>query len=167
MNGAGVIYFIQTGREGPIKIGWASSPEHAGRRLTALQIGSAARLVLIGLRAGSTADEAALHERFAEDRIGGEWFWPSAALLEEVGVGLDWPREWEEVLHQWAKDEGRSPAAVLLDAFMHYLGHPEEDWGLLRSGSEEAMEHWADVHEARAARGGQPQMRKPAGRHSA
>lgn len=138
------MYFIRAGREGPVKIGWASSQANAGKRLSALQTGSPTRLILVGLRPGSQADEKALHERFRQHRIGGEWFWPHSELLQEIGVGLDWPDEWEEVLTNRARAEDRSRAEILLEAFWLYLGYEEEELPLLRDDSDESLECLVD-----------------------
>lgn len=132
----GTIYFIRAGREGPIKIGWTASPRSVGRRLSTLQIGCPDRLALVGLRPGSKADEAALHKQFAECRIGGEWFWASHALLREVGVNLDWPEDWEEVLTNRASYEDRTRADILLEAFLLHIGYTKEELPFLKEGSD-------------------------------
>lgn len=77
------LYFVQSGSDGPIKIGWTRSPLQV--RLCNLQEGNPVTLHLRATRPGGPTEERRLHERFAADRIRGEWFRPSAALLAEIG----------------------------------------------------------------------------------
>lgn len=81
------VYFIRAAASGLIKIGVAGSP---ASRLKALQTASPVDLTLIATIPGvGQADESRLHELFAEERVRGEWFQPSARLLayvEENGV---------------------------------------------------------------------------------
>lgn len=74
------VYFIQAvGRpDDPIKIGYSDNVE---ARLRAHQGSSPYPLQVLGvLRGASTAVETRLHQRFAEHRIGGEWFAPTELL---------------------------------------------------------------------------------------
>lgn len=75
------VYFIRAGEDGPIKIGIAFNPY---LRLDELQTGNPYRLRLIGARPGGLADERGLHRTFAADRLEGEWFKPTEALLALV-----------------------------------------------------------------------------------
>jgi hypothetical protein len=69
----GLIYFIQAGRTGDIKIGWTKTD--AGKRLKELQTGNSKRLRVLGFIPESDRDdEKALHKRFREFRQSGEWF---------------------------------------------------------------------------------------------
>lgn len=80
------VYAIQQGDDGPIKIGIASKP---WERLATLQTASPYRLRGLAAWPGSAAEEAALHEVFAADRLEGEWFKPSPeliALVEWLGM---------------------------------------------------------------------------------
>lgn len=74
-----VVYFIQAGQHGPIKIGVASNVR---KRLAALQTGHHTSLRIIGTVPGDAALERELHQRFAAHRIRGEWF--KAACATEV-----------------------------------------------------------------------------------
>lgn len=65
------VYFIQSGENGAVKIGYAVDPE---RRLKLLQIGTPASLRIIRTIEGDRLTESAAHKRFAEHRITGEWF---------------------------------------------------------------------------------------------
>lgn len=80
-RGASVVYFIRSGDEGPIKIGWSKS---GVLRLWALQVGNPEQLHVIARMPGTIDDEAALHERFRHLHIRGEWFAPGQALLSFV-----------------------------------------------------------------------------------
>lgn len=72
------VYFIQAGEDGPVKIGVAAEPF---KRLAELQTGNPARLRVVAIIEGDTGIEKALHERFAEHRLEGEWFKPTHVLL--------------------------------------------------------------------------------------
>jgi hypothetical protein len=77
----GVVYFIQAGSSGPIKIGKANK---LGGRVRGLQTANAEDLRLLGSVPGGLPKEAELHERFAPLRIRGEWFRPESELLSYV-----------------------------------------------------------------------------------
>lgn len=72
------VYFIQRGEDGPIKIG--VSVDVAGR-LRTLRAASQEPLVLLGTLPGGAGLEQALHDRFRDQRVRGEWFRPSPELL--------------------------------------------------------------------------------------
>src|SRR4051812_12804539 len=73
------VYFIQQGWSGPVKIGVARSPQ---RRMAELQTASPYVLRLLGVVPhGGTPLEGELHQRHAVDRLYGEWFQPTAAVL--------------------------------------------------------------------------------------
>jgi hypothetical protein len=80
------VYFIFAPRLGLIKIGVATSAPH---RLKKLQCGTGERLCLLATVPGDHELEAELHRRFAGDRVRGEWFLPSGALLAEAGLSPD------------------------------------------------------------------------------
>ncbi|WP_175556339.1 GIY-YIG nuclease family protein [Methylobacterium sp. yr668] len=76
----GSIYAIGYGDK--VKIGWAvSSPLE---RLAALQIRCPEDLTLFGSCPGSISEERALHRKFAQHRIRGEWFWMRDEVAEWV-----------------------------------------------------------------------------------
>lgn len=78
------VYFVQGVDGGPIKIGWASKHPDEGR-LMALQTGSPVVLRLLGWIRGATYRlENHLHEEFKADRLHGEWFAQSDALLDII-----------------------------------------------------------------------------------
>ena len=68
-QGGPFVYFAE--RDGRIKIGFSTAP---GQRAHSLHSD------LLAFMPGDLATERAMHHRFAEDRIAGEWFRPSPAL---------------------------------------------------------------------------------------
>lgn len=88
-----VVYFVQVGRNGPVKIGHAG---HIGKRLQSLQCGNQELLVVLATIKGGKPEERAYHAALAADRIRGEWFRPTEAVLAfaadaKRGVGLRLP----------------------------------------------------------------------------
>lgn len=79
-----MIYFIQVGEAGPIKIGFIEGVTMAQveQRLAFLQTGNAEQLILRGTMPGDLYEERQLHERFADGRLRGEWFHPSTPGLQ-------------------------------------------------------------------------------------
>lgn len=65
------IYFLQSGSDGPVKIGLSSRP---GRRAPELQTGNPRELLLRHVVPGDRSVEKQLHNRFEPARIRGEWF---------------------------------------------------------------------------------------------
>lgn len=78
---AGVVYFFQKGRRQVIKIGY--SGDHEERRQN-LQVATPDRLRLIATIPGTRAVEAALHKRFREHKITGDWYRLEGTLAEYV-----------------------------------------------------------------------------------
>lgn len=76
-----LVYFIQAGHDGPIKIGRSRSPL---TRLQELQTGNAMQLRYCGAVEGGAALEQALHEHFASIRLTGEWFTPTPELVDYI-----------------------------------------------------------------------------------
>lgn len=76
-----VVYFVQAGTDGPIKIGTATD---LLKRVSALQTGNAATLHILGFIPGGPYEESAMHDRFSHLRIRGEWFQSSPELLDFV-----------------------------------------------------------------------------------
>jgi hypothetical protein len=76
----GYTYFIQVGDDGPIKIGQTSSPEARIRAIDAFNPSKLNVLLVIKCR----GHERALHVRFAQHRLKGEWFAPAPEILAVI-----------------------------------------------------------------------------------
>lgn len=77
-----LLYFIQAGEGGPVKIGATRNVE---ARLRDMQTGNAHDLIVLGAIAGvSSRDEKRVHARFEEHHIRGEWFRPHPELLQFI-----------------------------------------------------------------------------------
>jgi hypothetical protein len=81
-----LIYFIQAGKAGPIKIGISKDPR---RRLRALQVPNAKTLSLLGCMEGDLDTEREIHSTFRYSRIRGEWFSPSPELMKFIDHECD------------------------------------------------------------------------------
>lgn len=77
-TGETFVYFVQSGDDGAIKIGWSSDPDN---RISDLQTGNPVVLRLLCCLIGGASIERALHERFANHRLQGEWFAPHEDIL--------------------------------------------------------------------------------------
>lgn len=75
-HGAGDVYFIRCNDR--VKIGYAKNVE---ARLADLQVGSPYDLEILGTVSGGHEEEGRLHTLFYQDRIRGEWFRLSDAIL--------------------------------------------------------------------------------------
>lgn len=110
-----MIYFIQAGPGGPIKIGFTKYAVEG--RMAALQTGNPVALKLLGTREGTVEDEADLHERFDFCRLRGEWFYPTEDLLEFIVEGPWWRPKVPQIHRQAirilkAHDSGRTTEEV-------------------------------------------------------
>ena len=74
-----MIYFIQCGHDGPIKIGHTNSD--LGGRLSMLQVGCPWPLRVIGTMPGTMIEEAQLQRSFGHLHMRGEWYHPASQLL--------------------------------------------------------------------------------------
>lgn len=109
-----MIYAIQRGLDGPIKIGLAKDPS---KRLGDLQVGCPDQLVLLAVGDLPNAAEKAFHRRLDAHHVRGEWFMPTdevMAVVREIGrlpefVGPERPN---------AAPSPRQSAADLLAEFM-------------------------------------------------
>lgn len=73
-----MVYFIQSGRNGPIKIGY--SENNVKGRLSDLQTASPNQLFLLGAMMGDVKDEVEIQEEFEDLHIRGEWYKPDKKL---------------------------------------------------------------------------------------
>jgi len=74
-----IVYFIQSGKDGPIKIGITRFS--VSDRIATMQTGNPYKLRLIGVIKGNLEKESEIQRRFRKDRIRGEWFRPSIELM--------------------------------------------------------------------------------------
>ncbi len=79
------VYFVRSGFVGDVKIGTAID---VAKRIRGMQTGHPQKLRILRVVEGGRAEEAALHQRFAEFRTGGEWFRFSPLM---VGGELPFP----------------------------------------------------------------------------
>ena len=75
----GLVYFVEAGIGGPIKIGWT---QNLNRRVAELQTANAEKLHVLGTVAGTLDDEFTFHARFAHLRLEAEWFENSSEILD-------------------------------------------------------------------------------------
>lgn len=73
-----MIYFIQDGDDGPIKIGYSSEVE---KRVQALVTSSHKNLKILFAMGGDMDKEKELHDLFDFAHKKGEWFWPVKSLV--------------------------------------------------------------------------------------
>jgi DNA-binding XRE family transcriptional regulator len=78
---ADVIYFIQAGKGGPIKIGHTRNPI---TRIESIALATAATVIPLSVVPGERGDELGLHAAFSHLRIKGEWFTPARDLLDYI-----------------------------------------------------------------------------------
>jgi hypothetical protein len=97
-----VIYFVQAGRYGNIKIGHTNGEVEV--RMASLQTGCPEILRLLATIDGDVALESAIHKELAPFRLHGEWFKPCyavRALMERFiqeqfgGVFLGWEADYD------------------------------------------------------------------------
>jgi hypothetical protein len=73
-----VIYFIQAGATGPIKIGYSCRPP---ARRSNLQTAHYEELRVLATLPGDKDDEQTIRRKFKKHRIRGEWFYPAMQIL--------------------------------------------------------------------------------------
>ena len=78
------IYFIQCGKNGPIKIGYTI--KNPKERMAELQTACPYKLVLLWIYKGSDYTEASIHEELKHERIRGEWFRPGEDVLSFIKI---------------------------------------------------------------------------------
>ena len=84
-----MIYFIQAGEAGPVKIGYSRSREGAKKRLRDMATGHYETLHLRAVIPGEQIDEAELHAFWSHRRLRGEWFAPDVLLDVAVFSGAE------------------------------------------------------------------------------
>lgn len=129
-----MIYFLQKGKNGPIKIGRSNNVK---RRVKQLQSGSAEPLNLIMTLPESEYVESELHDRFSEDQIRGEWF-ESRSAVEHFAYLC---KERIENPHHWIL----RPAELIEEALQNAL-----ESGNYREGIERALQYLPSLKEQAA-----------------
>ncbi len=82
-----MLYAIQVGEGGPIKIGFSDDP---AARLCQIQTGNPQQCILLGTIDGGLEREADIHAELAEFRVRGEWFLPCPAVMDVVNGFTPW-----------------------------------------------------------------------------
>ena len=77
-----MIYFVQAGVDGPIKIGHSTRVPR--RRLAEVQTGCPQVLKLLLTMSGDKKLERKMHALFGHAHLHGEWFNPTAQLVEFI-----------------------------------------------------------------------------------
>lgn len=85
-----MIYFIQAGNGGPIKIGYTYSA--LGQRISAIQTSCPFKIKLIGICTGDKFKENYLHRIFGHHNIRGEWFRPTREILDFIKTNSKNPK---------------------------------------------------------------------------
>lgn len=80
-EGIGCVYFVQARKMGLIKIGYSTNVQ---KRLQALSTGCPDALDLLCVVKGNQRLESSIHQKFAEERVKGEWFSPSSRILSFI-----------------------------------------------------------------------------------
>jgi transcriptional regulator of acetoin/glycerol metabolism len=80
-----MIYFIQQGIDGPVKIGFTENIE---KRISSLQTASPHKLRLIGSIDGDAEKERQLHNFFSAYRLAGEWFSPDRTMFDYIFMAV-------------------------------------------------------------------------------
>lgn len=80
-----MIYFAQPPGGGPIKIGYTADAARLNARLAVLRSSCPFPVRITRTIAhGTRTDERALHQRFAQHRMHGEWFYPADEVAREA-----------------------------------------------------------------------------------
>src|SRR5262249_50595481 len=86
---ASVIYFVQDSDRLAIKIDCVKDNTVEKRR-GELQVGNPSALVILATLPGGREEEKALHLRFAQARVRGEWFRPVPELIKLIAEADPW-----------------------------------------------------------------------------
>lgn len=82
----GFVYFVQEGKSGSIKIGFAKNVK---TRIKSLQTGNSRDLRLLCAIEGDPSLEKSLHKKFSQFLERGEWFKPAVEIFEFVEASRD------------------------------------------------------------------------------
>lgn len=78
-----MIYAIQAGENGPVKIGWSDAPK---KRVRELQTGNPQKLRLLACCEIGDDAEYFIHIYLKNEKMVGEWFSPTSKTLKVVGL---------------------------------------------------------------------------------
>lgn len=85
-----VVYFLQAGCDGPVKIGWTTN---LPGRVATIQTNHYEKIHLRAVIEDATSEtESAVHFEARDASIRGEWFWPSRTVKRLMEVHA-WPRQ--------------------------------------------------------------------------
>lgn len=101
-----MIYFIQSGEDGPIKIGYSKNDPQ--ERKSTFDTGNPDNLRLLGVMEGELLDEQKLQDRFDYARKKGEWFWPVRELVDFIDSLSNKKKLYckPRILSKWNKRDG-------------------------------------------------------------
>jgi len=111
-----MIYFAQSGTDGPVKIGCA---DDIRKRMRALQTGNPDGITLLAVIPGGLPEERKLHLQFAHLRQRGEWFIASPALRRFI-AGQELISGYEDLMETVKtgpvkRRRARQPSAAKID----------------------------------------------------
>lgn len=108
-----MIYFIQAGEGGPVKVGYVDTEDRQAVdfRLGLLQVGNHEQLNVLATMPGGIGVERELHEKLAAGRLRGEWFKLDAPGLQQTiheAASLEHETSWSlrpdgEQLCEWCR----------------------------------------------------------------
>jgi T5orf172 domain len=98
-NAKELVYLIQAGDRGPVKIGSTRDANSLRSRLATLQTGSPERLFIRAVGSGGSTREGELHKRFRHLRLYGEWFRVDEELLTWAAYGIS-PEEQDRTVDE-------------------------------------------------------------------
>ena len=119
-----MIYFIQAGDGGPIKIGLARD---AHVRAKGLQTAHYETLRIIGIVEGDFETETRLHNLFANYRLRGEWFKPCTEILDYISSYCVSPSHTTNTVYSLGNGEHRiifpQPIILNMRSFLFFGTH--------------------------------------------
>lgn len=115
-----MIYFLQAGERGAVKIGFARTRLGVKRRIRSFQTHTVEQLYLRAVVPGDREDEALLHRRFAAARVRGEWFTPVPELVECFEDPACFVPQ--IIDHQWNWERWRDDGLIEMDGTLTWPG---------------------------------------------
>ena len=121
-----MIYFIQQGKSGPIKIGYTGNND-ISKRMETIQIYAPEKLTLLGYIEGDQGQEKLLHQLFHSYRLNGEWFEPVPPIINHI-MGLIFGVHFSDTYFQ-------SDTPVSLDDFLEFQERRGIEYALKKSNN--------------------------------